>query len=67
LFDFFSLVDLRLILMPMRKSLKLHETGFAAELLRLRSIGKQSGEAVMSDLKKKWKATVGRICRKGRF
>jgi len=32
-----------------------------------RSIGKQSGESVESVLKKKRKATVGRICRKGRF
>ena len=32
----------------------------------LRSIGKQSGESVESVLKKKRKATVGRICRKGR-
>jgi len=31
------------------------------------SIGKQSGESVESVLKKKKKATVGRICRKGRF
>ena len=30
----------------------------------LRSIGKQSGESVESVLKKKRKATVGRICRK---
>ena len=30
----------------------------------LRSIGKQSGESVVSVLKKKRKATVGRICRK---
>ena len=33
----------------------------------LRSIGKQSGESVESVLKKKRKATLGRICRKGRF
>jgi len=33
----------------------------------LRSTGKQSGESVKSVLKKKRKATVGRICRKGRF
>jgi len=33
----------------------------------LRSIGKQSGESVESDVKKKRKATVGKICRKGRF
>ena len=33
----------------------------------LRSIGKQSGESVESVRKKKKKATVGRICRKGRF
>jgi len=32
-----------------------------------RSIGKQSGESVESVLKKKKKATVGRISRKGRF
>jgi len=31
----------------------------------LRSIGKQSGESVESVLKKKRKATVGRISRKG--
>jgi len=30
----------------------------------LRSIGKQSGESVELVLKKKGKATVGRICRK---
>jgi len=34
---------------------------------KLRSIGKQSGKSVESVLKKKRKATVGRICRKGRF
>jgi len=33
----------------------------------LRNIGKQSGESVESDWKKKRKVTVGRICRKGRF
>jgi len=33
----------------------------------LRSIGKQSGESVESARKKKRKATVGRICRKGTF
>ena len=33
---------------------------------KLRSIGKQSAESVESVLKKK-KATVGRICIKGRF
>jgi len=33
----------------------------------LRSIGKQSGETVESVLKKKKKATAGRICRKGSF
>ena len=33
----------------------------------LRSIGKQSREFVKSVRKKKRKATVGRICRKGRF
>ena len=33
----------------------------------LRSIGRQSGESVESVLGKKRKATVGRICRKGRF
>ena len=33
----------------------------------LRSISKQSGESVGSALKKKKKATMGRICRKGRF
>ena len=31
----------------------------------LRSSGKQSGESVESVLKKKRKAMVGRICRKG--
>ena len=31
---------------------------------RLRGIGKQSGESVESVLKKKRKATVGRICRR---
>ena len=33
----------------------------------IRSIGKQCGESVESVLRKKRKATVGRICRKGRF
>jgi len=33
----------------------------------LRSIGKQSWESVESVQKKKRKATVRRICRKGRF
>ena len=33
----------------------------------LKSIGKQSGESVESVLQKKTKATVGKICRKGRF
>ena len=33
----------------------------------LRSISKQSGESTQSALKKNRKATVGRICRKGRF
>ena len=33
----------------------------------LGSIGKQSGESVESVLKKKRKATVGRICRTGRL
>jgi len=33
----------------------------------LRSIGKQPGESVESVPKKKRKATVGRICRKGMF
>ena len=31
----------------------------------LRSIGKKSGESMESVLKKKRKAVVGRICRKG--
>jgi len=34
---------------------------------KLRSIVKQSGESVESALKKKRKAAVGRIWRKGRF
>jgi len=34
---------------------------------KLRSICKQFGESVDSVLKKKRKAMVGRICRKGRF
>jgi len=33
----------------------------------LRSIGKQSGESVESVQEKNKKATVGLICRKGRF
>jgi len=33
----------------------------------LRSISKESGESMQSVLKKKRKATVGMICRKGRF
>ena len=33
----------------------------------LRSIGKQSGESVVSDRKKKRWAMVGKICRKGKF
>jgi len=32
-----------------------------------KSIGELSGESVESVLEKKRKATVGRICRKGRF
>jgi len=36
-------------------------------LLRSRPIGKQSGESVESVLTKKRKATMRRICRKGRF
>jgi len=32
-----------------------------------RSIGKQSAESAESVLKKKRKAMVGRICRKGKF
>jgi len=37
------------------------------EKLKTRSNGKQSTEFVESVLKKKRKATAGRICRKGRF
>jgi len=33
----------------------------------LRNVAKQSGKSVESVLKKKWEATVGRICRKGRM
>jgi len=33
----------------------------------LRSIGKQSGESAESVLENKRKATMGRVCRKGRF
>ena len=33
----------------------------------LRSIGKQTGESVVSVLKKKREVTVKRTCRKGRF
>jgi len=33
----------------------------------LRDIGKQSGESLESVPKKKRKATVGRICRKGKL
>jgi len=44
-----------------RKKLKSKKTDM------LRSNSKQSGESVESVLKKKRKATVGRICRKGRF
>ena len=33
----------------------------------LKHIGKQSGKSMESVLEKKRKATVGRICRKGRF
>ena len=32
-----------------------------------RSISKQSGESMESVLDKKRKATLGRVCRKGRF
>jgi len=35
--------------------------------VKLRCIGKQSRESVESVLKKKRKAMVGRICRKGMF
>ena len=34
---------------------------------KLRSIGKRFGESMKSVLKKKTKATVGRICRTGSF
>jgi len=44
-----------------RKKLKKLKTGIVT------SIGEQSGESVESVLKKKRKATVGRICRKGKF
>jgi len=44
-----------------RKKLKSKKTDM------LRSIGEQSGESVESVPKKKMKAAVGRICRKGRF
>jgi len=44
-----------------RKNLKRKKTDV------LGSIGKQSGESAESVLKKKRKATVGRICRKGGF
>jgi len=44
-----------------RKKLKSKKTD------KLRSIGKQSGKSMESVLKKKRKATVGRISRKGRF
>jgi len=33
----------------------------------VKRIGKQSGESVESVLEKKMKATVGKICRTGRF
>jgi len=42
-----------------QKNLKIKKTDM------LRSIGKQSGESFESLLKKKRKAAVGRICRKG--
>jgi len=44
-----------------RKKLKSKKTDM------LGSIGKQSGESVESVVEKKRKATVRRICRKGRF
>jgi len=34
---------------------------------KLKNIGKLSGESVESVLEKQRKATVGRICRKGKF
>jgi len=37
------------------------------DMLRSKLISKQSGESIQSVLKKKRKATVGRIRRKGRF
>ena len=46
---------------PKTKKWKRKKNGYA------RSIGKQSGESAESVLKKKRNATVGRICRKGRF
>ena len=37
------------------------------DMLTSRPVGKQTGESAESVIKKKTKATVGRICRKGRF
>jgi len=42
-----------------------HKKNFKMDMFR--SIGKQSGEFVESVLNKIRKATMGRICRKGRF
>jgi len=47
--------------MEKQKNKKVKKTGM------LRSIGKHSGESVESVMEKKRKATVGGICRKGRF
>jgi len=49
------------------KKLKSGKKSSTGKADMLRSISKQSGESVESVLKKKRKATVGRICRKGRF
>jgi len=43
------------------------ENGKTKKTDMLRSIGEQSWESVESVLKKKRKAAVGRICRKGKF
>jgi len=51
----------------MNQQLKSGKTEKVKKPDMLRSIGKQSGESVESVRKKKRKATIGRMCRKGKL
>jgi len=52
---------------PTTKKWRKQEKNKKVQTDMLRSTGNQSGETVESVMKKKKKATVGRICGKGRF